>query len=56
MQLAFAHSIQTIFYIMAGVMAVTFIVAVRWVPPGRVEAPEVLDAEAEASPAPAGTP
>jgi EmrB/QacA subfamily drug resistance transporter len=44
-QLAFAHSIQTIFYIMAGVMAATFIVAVRWVPPGRVQAPEELEPE-----------
>jgi EmrB/QacA subfamily drug resistance transporter len=36
-QLAFAHSTQTVFYIMAGVMVVTFIVAVRWFPRGRVE-------------------
>jgi EmrB/QacA subfamily drug resistance transporter len=50
-QLAFAHSIQTIFYIMAGVMAATFIVAVRWVPPGRVEAPEVLDTQPQPEPA-----
>jgi hypothetical protein len=39
-QLAFAHSTQTIFYIMAGLMAATFIVAVRWLPGGRVEAPQ----------------
>jgi fucose permease len=31
-QLAFAHSTQTIFYIMAGVMAATFVVAVIWLP------------------------
>jgi EmrB/QacA subfamily drug resistance transporter len=39
-QVAFAQSTQTIFYIMAGVMAVTFFVAVRWLPRGRVELPE----------------
>ena len=36
-QLAFAHSTQTVFYIMAGVLAATFIVALRWLPRGRVE-------------------
>ena len=36
-QLAFAHSTQTVFYIMAGVMVATFIVAVRWLPRGRSE-------------------
>ena len=36
-QLAFAHSTQTVFYIMAGVMAATFLVAVRGLPRGRVE-------------------
>jgi EmrB/QacA subfamily drug resistance transporter len=36
-QLAFAHSTQTVFYIMAGVLAATFIVTVRWLPRGRVE-------------------
>jgi fucose permease len=36
-QLAFAHSTQTVFYIMAGVMVATFIVAVRWLPRGRLE-------------------
>jgi EmrB/QacA subfamily drug resistance transporter len=39
-QLAFAHSVQTIFYIMAGVLAATFLVAVRGLPRGRVETPE----------------
>jgi hypothetical protein len=39
-QLAFAHSIQTIFYIMAGVMAASFLVAVRRLPRGRVETAE----------------
>ena len=40
-QLAFAHSAQTVFYIMAGVMAATFLVAVRGLPRGRVEAAEL---------------
>ena len=31
-QLAFAQSTQTVFYIMAGVMAATFVVMVRWLP------------------------
>ena len=44
-QLAFAQSTQTVFYIMAGVMAASFIVAVRWLPRGRVEAPDLLDTE-----------
>jgi predicted MFS family arabinose efflux permease len=45
-QLAFAHSTQTVFYIMAGVMAFTFLVSVRWLPHGRVEQvaePDVVD-------------
>jgi fucose permease len=51
-QVAFAHSTQTVFHIMAGVMAVTFIIALRWLPPGRVEAPEeALAADAAAGPA-----
>ncbi|HXD68158.1 MAG TPA: MFS transporter [Solirubrobacteraceae bacterium] len=37
-QLAFAHSTQTVFYIMSAIMAVTFIVTVRWMPRGRVAA------------------
>jgi EmrB/QacA subfamily drug resistance transporter len=46
-QLAFADSSQTVFYIMAGVMAATFIVAVRGLPGGRVEPAE---AAAQTSP------
>jgi EmrB/QacA subfamily drug resistance transporter len=42
-QLANAHSTQTVFYIMAGVMAATFIVAVRRLPSGRVEPQEILE-------------
>ena len=51
-QLAFAHSIQTIFYIMAGVMAASFLVAVRRLPRGRVETTE--EPEAPVSPAGVG--
>jgi fucose permease len=36
-QLAFAHSVQTVFYVMAAVMAATFLVAVRGCPRGRPE-------------------
>ena len=51
-QVAFAHSTQTVFYIMAGVMAVIFVVAVRWLPRGRVESPEeALAADPAAGPA-----
>ncbi len=39
-QLAFAHSTQTVFYIMAGIMAVTFLVTVRWLPRGRMASVE----------------
>jgi hypothetical protein len=39
-QLAFAHSTQTVFYIIAAVMAATFLVAVRRVPRGRVQLAE----------------
>jgi EmrB/QacA subfamily drug resistance transporter len=49
-QLAFAHSAQTVFYIMAGVMVATFVVAVRRVPRGRVEV--AAETEATAPPAP----
>ena len=42
-QLANAHSTQTVFYIMAGVMAATFVVAVRGLPRGRVEQQEIVD-------------
>ena len=53
--LAFAHSTQTVLYVMAGVMAASFLVALRWLPSGRVEPAEVTAAEDEATePAPAG--
>ncbi len=42
-RLAFAHSTQTVFYIMAGVLAVTFILTIRRLPGGRVVAPEERD-------------
>jgi hypothetical protein len=48
-QLAFAHSIQTIFYIMAGVMAASFLVAARRLPRGRVETTEEAAAAAGAA-------
>lgn len=35
--LAFAHSTQTVFYVMAAFMAAAFAVAFRWLPRGRVE-------------------
>ncbi|MDQ6775537.1 MAG: MFS transporter [Actinomycetota bacterium] len=45
-QIGFAQSTQTIFDIMAGVMAVTFLVALRWLPRGRVAPAEVHGAAA----------
>ncbi|MGB0092352.1 MAG: MFS transporter [Solirubrobacteraceae bacterium] len=48
-QTAFAHSTQTVFYIMAGVMAATFLVSVRWLPRGRVELPEEPEVPATAA-------
>jgi EmrB/QacA subfamily drug resistance transporter len=54
-QLAFAHSTQTVFYIMAGVMVATFIVAVRWLPRGRLESVEDDEAEFVAVAAERGT-
>jgi EmrB/QacA subfamily drug resistance transporter len=47
-QIAFAHSTQTVFYIMAGVMALTFFVAVRGLPSGKVVPPEEQEAPAAA--------
>jgi EmrB/QacA subfamily drug resistance transporter len=50
-QLDFAHSVQTVFYLMAGVMALAFVVAVLGVPHGRVEEePVVVDEEVEVGP------
>jgi EmrB/QacA subfamily drug resistance transporter len=54
-QLAFAHSTQTVFYIMAGVMAATFLVALRRLPAGRVEAPVEAEPPASTVPVQAGT-
>ena len=48
-QLAFAHSTQTVFYVMAGVMVATFVVALRGLPRGRLESTE--DEEFVAPPA-----
>ena len=49
-QLAFAHSTQTVFYIMAGVMVATFFVAVRWLPRGRLESVDDEDEFVAAAP------
>jgi len=46
-QLAFAHSTQTVFYIMAGVLAATFVVCVRGLPRGRAA---IAEAPATAEP------
>jgi EmrB/QacA subfamily drug resistance transporter len=44
-QLAFAQSTQTVFYVMAAVLAVTFVVALLWLPRGRPALPDAPDAE-----------
>jgi hypothetical protein len=36
-ELAFAHSTQTVFYVMAGVLAATFLVTIRFYPRGRTQ-------------------
>jgi len=46
-QAAFALSTQTVFYIMAGVMAATFLVAILWLPRGRVQAPAESEVPAD---------
>jgi hypothetical protein len=43
-RLGFAHSTQTVFYVMAAVLAVNFLVARIWLPRGRVETAAVQDA------------
>ena len=48
-QVAFAHSTQTVFYIMAAVMVATFIVSVRGLPRGRVAAPAESEPEPTAA-------
>jgi EmrB/QacA subfamily drug resistance transporter len=53
-QLAFAHSTQTVFYIMSGVLAFTFILALRRFPHGRAEAHEELRAGPARLATPAG--
>jgi EmrB/QacA subfamily drug resistance transporter len=42
-QMAFAQSTQTVFYVMSGVMAVTFVIALIFMPGGKVEEAPVLD-------------
>jgi len=46
-QVAYAQSTQTVFYIMSGVMAATFLVTLRWLPRGRVEPAEELGVPGE---------
>jgi EmrB/QacA subfamily drug resistance transporter len=48
---AFASSTQTVFYAFAGVMAVAFVVALKWMPAGKVED---QPAEDEVAPVPPG--
>jgi fucose permease len=48
-QVAYAQSTQTVFYIMAGVMAATFLVALIRLPPGRVDTQEITETPAEAA-------
>jgi predicted MFS family arabinose efflux permease len=36
-ELAFAHSLQPVFYAMAGVLALTFLITLLWLPRGRLE-------------------
>jgi len=47
-QVAFAEATQTVFYVMAAVMALNFLVAVLWLPRGRVEALEEEEPQAVA--------
>lgn len=50
--MAFAHSIQTVFYVMAAVFAVTFLIALVALPAGRSSPTEPADeAVPEAAPA-----
>jgi EmrB/QacA subfamily drug resistance transporter len=48
-RLAFAHSAQTIFYIMGAVLAATFLLSLGWLPRGRVESPAEPRASAGAA-------
>jgi EmrB/QacA subfamily drug resistance transporter len=54
--LAFAHSTQTVFYIMAAVMAVVFVISLRYLPRGRIEAVGEAEQAAAAVVAAAGDP
>ena len=49
-QLAFAHSTQTVFHIMAGVLAVTFVVAIRFLRRAQEPAAAAYDAPDSGSP------
>jgi hypothetical protein len=52
-QAAFAQSTQTVFYAMAAVMAVTFVISLIWLPGGRAEEP-VSELDPGTAPAPPG--
>ncbi|HEX4036220.1 MAG TPA: MFS transporter [Solirubrobacteraceae bacterium] len=45
-ELAFAHSTQTVFYVMAGVLAATFLISIRLYPRGRTAPAAIGDAPA----------
>jgi EmrB/QacA subfamily drug resistance transporter len=49
-QLAFAHSLQPVFYAMAGVLAFTFLITLLWLPRGRLEAADGPLADAPRAP------
>lgn len=51
-QLDFAMSVRTVFYIMAGVMAACFVVALIWSPPGKMEEIVIADDDVAGSPPP----
>jgi hypothetical protein len=51
-QAATAQSTQTVFYAMAAVLAVSFVVSLVWFPRGRIELPTEPDELAVAEPAP----
>ena len=48
-QYDFALTSRTVFYCMAGVLAVAFVVALIWMPPGKAPGPEGLGATAPPS-------
>ena len=49
-QLAFAHAMQPVFYAMSGVLAVTFVVTLLWLPRGKLSEPSDLVGAIEPEP------